>query len=159
MSDETVKKIKDYLEDVEEEIENAKPGETVEVELGETDKLPESVIDALRENPEISLKLTQNGKVVIEIPAGDVPSEEAEQEFYSIDELEEIYGDVPSEEEETPEEEPDQESVEVIQPETEENGKESSGNNTTGIVIAVAVVSAIAIVIFFIVSLRKKESN
>ena len=127
----------DFWKDVEEEIENAKPGETVEVELGETDKLPESVIDALRENPEISLKLTQNGKVVIEIPAGDVPSEE----------------------EETPEEEPDQESVEVIQPETEENGKESSGNNTTGIVIAVAVVSAIAIVIFFIVSLRKKESN
>lgn len=173
--------LNEFWRKVEEKIEKAKDGETVEVELGKIDKLAWFIIDALRNNPDVGLKLTKNGKVVVEIPAGKAMANEAGRVYYSIDDLAELYskypeGNIPAEElpepipvpevepeqpEEpsavVPEEEPEEETVEPEQPAVEELEEEPSRGSIGGAPIAIGI-GVLALIVILFVLLRKKNA-
>jgi hypothetical protein len=144
--------LNDFWREVEEDIEDAKAGETVEVELGKTDKMAWFIIDALRNNPDVGLKLTKNGKVVVEIPAGKTIVNEAGRTYYSIDDLAELYGKNPEDNIPVPEEKPEQ-------PVVEETEEEASSGGVSGVVIGVAAVAAAAAVFVGGFIFRKKRKH
>lgn len=73
------------------QIKSAQKGETVTAELGSTNKLDAGVLDALRSNSGVALQLTQNGKVVLEIPAGAALANEPGRIYYTLAELQKLY--------------------------------------------------------------------
>jgi len=173
--------LNEFWRDVEDKIEKAKAGETVEVELGKTDKLAWFVIDALRSNPDVSLRLTRNGKAIVEIPAGKAIANEAGRVYYSIDDLAELYskypeGNIPAEElpeaipvpeeepeqpeepsADLPEQEPEEEPAEPEQPVVEETEEEASRGSAKGVVIGVAAVAVIALAAILAIIFKKKQ--
>ena len=80
-----------FWEDVEEEIRDAASGEIVKVDARSFDRMPESVMEALRENPGVSLVVEWNGGETITIPAGEARSPEAGRIYYPLSLLVELY--------------------------------------------------------------------
>ena len=172
----------DFWEKVEEEIEDSKGGEIVEIEISKNDKLPSSIIDTLIQNPDVGIIITNNGKVVVEIPAGTVIVNQDGRVSYTIEELIALYGkapvaDVPAEEvpevipapEEGPEqpeepsavapEAPQQEADEPEQPTLEETEEDPSSGSANGAVIGIAVASLAAATAGFTFFFRKKRKR
>lgn len=136
-----------------------------------------------RNNPDVGLKLTKDGKVVVDISAGEAIANEAGRIYYSIDDLAEMYskdreGNIPAEEQSEPiplpEEEPEQpeepsedvpeeeEVEEVLKPEqplVEETEEESSEDGAKGMAIIIAVIAAISVSVISIIIFRKKKLN
>ena len=85
--------LKDFWDEVEEDIEDAEKGETVEAPLEDgIDKLPWYIINALRDNPDVGLSITKNGKVIVNIPAGKAIANEPGRVYYSFNTLKDLYG-------------------------------------------------------------------
>lgn len=136
-----------------------------------------------RNNPDVGLKLTKDGKVVVDISAGEAIANEAGRIYYSIDDLAEMYskdreGNIPAEEQSEPiplpEEEPEQpeepsevvpeeeEVEEVLKPEqpfVEEAEEDYSRGNANMIAVGLAVAAAISVSVISIIIFRKKKLN
>ena len=84
----------DFWQEVREKIEDAKPGDVVKVNAHGYDKMPYSVMRALRENSGISLVIRWNGGEDIVIPAGKAQLPESLRIYYPLSLLAELYAEM-----------------------------------------------------------------
>lgn len=81
----------DFWEKVKDKINNADDGDTIKVNAKDYDKMPESVMDTLRKNPDITIVIDWNGGEPITIPAGKAQPKEQGRIYWPLSLLAELY--------------------------------------------------------------------
>ena len=83
----------DFWDRVEEKIKDADSGDIIKVDAKSYDKMPWTVMEALRKNSGVSLVIKWNGGDTITIPAGKAAKAESGRIYYPLSLLEEMYKD------------------------------------------------------------------
>lgn len=83
----------DFWMEVKDKIQKADDGDVIKVNAKDYDKMPESVMDALRKNEDVSLVITWNGKTIT-IPAGKAQKNEPGRIYWPLSKLAELYADI-----------------------------------------------------------------
>lgn len=81
----------DFWQKVKDKINSSDDGDTVKAGAGSYDKMPESVMDALRKNPGVTLEITWNGGDKITIPAGGALEKDGLRIYYPLAYLAELF--------------------------------------------------------------------
>lgn len=81
----------EFWQTVKDKIENAKTGDTVSINTKNYDKMPWYVMDALRDNPDVSLVITWNGGNIITIPVGKAQPKDTGRIYWPLSLLAELY--------------------------------------------------------------------
>lgn len=81
----------DFWGKVKDKINDADEGDTIKVNAKDYDKMPESVMDTLRKNPDITIVIDWNGGELITIPAGKAQPKEPGRIYWPLSLLVELY--------------------------------------------------------------------